>query len=180
MNIFFAAPWGRKTILITVLSGLLLILLPVIQIVVLRASHAPPMSIWVLLTMLVVPPAVLLCSALFMIRGYTLDSGRLIIERLLWSNTMDLGDLESVYHDPEATKRSTKTWGNDGLFAMTGTFRNKTLGRYRAFITDSKLAVVLKFPTRTVVVTPDDPEKFIREIQKTFPKLAKREERSPR
>lgn len=178
MNISFSAPWGRKVTLLTILTGSLLLVLPVIQFVVLRATHAPAMSIWVLLALLVVPPVALLGCAFFMIRGYTLDAGRLIVQRLLWSNTLDLGDLEAVYHDPEATKRSIKIFGNDGLFAMCGTFRNKTLGRYRAYITDPKRAVVLKLRTRTVVVTPDGPEKFIREIQKTFPRLVNKPERS--
>jgi len=178
MNISFSAPWGRKVILITILTGFLLLILPAIQFVVLRAAHAQAMNFWVLLSVLVVPPAVLLGCAFFMIRGYTLDAGRLIVQRLIWSNTLDLGDLESVYHDPEATKRSVKIIGNDGLFAMCGTFRNKTLGRYRAFVTDPQRAVVLKLRTRTVVVTPDDPEKFIREIQKTFPRLVNKPERS--
>jgi hypothetical protein len=178
MNISFSAPWGRKVILITILTGSLLLILPAIQFIILRATQAPPRSIWVLLTILVVPPAVLLGCAFFMIRGYALDAGRLIVQRLLWSNTLDLGDLEAVYHDPEATKRSIKIIGNDGLFAMCGTFRNKTLGRYRAYITDPKRAVVLKLRTRTVVVTPDDPKKFIRELQRTFPRLANAPERS--
>lgn len=172
MNISFSAPWGRKVILLTILTSSLLLVLPAVQFIILRASHARAMSIWVLLTMLVVPPAVLLGCAFFMIRGYTLDAGRLITRRLLWSNTMDLGDLEAVYHDPVATNSSRKIWGNDGLFAMSGLFQNETLGRYRALVTDPKRAVVLKFPNRTVVVTPDDPGKFIREIQKKFPKLA--------
>lgn len=178
MNISFSAPWGRKVILLTILTGSLLLVLPAIQFIILRASHARAMSIWVLLTMLVVPPAILLGCAFFMIRGYTLDAGRLIVQRLLWSNTMDLGDLEAVCHDPEATKRSRKIWGNDGLFAMSGLFRNETLGRYRAYITDPKRAVVLKLRTRTLVVTPDDPEKFVRELKRTFPRLANTPERS--
>ncbi len=178
MNISFSAPWGRKVILLTILTGSLLLILPAIQFIILRAAHSPAMSIRVLLIMLVVPPAILLGCAFFMIRGYTLDAGRLSIQRLLWSNTLDLGDLEAVYHDPEVTKRSRKIWGNDGLFAMSGLFRNEKLGRYRAYITDPKRAVVLKLRTRTVVVTPDDPEKFIRELQRTFPRLANTPERS--
>jgi len=172
MNISFSAPWGRKVTLLTILTGSLLLVLPAIQVLAMRASHVGTRHPWVLLQVVIVPPAVLLGCALFMVRSYTLDAGRLSIQRLFWSNTMDLGDLEAVYHDPEATKRSRKIWGNDGLFAMSGLFRNEPLGRYQAYITDPKRAVVLKLRTRTVVVTPDDPEKFIREIKRTFPKLA--------
>lgn len=178
MNISFSAPWGRKVTIITILTSALLLLLPIIQVVALLASNVPAMNKGILVASALLSPLVLLGCAFFMVRGYTLDAGRLIVQRLIWSNTLDLGELESVHHDPEATKRSRKIIGNDGLFAMHGTFRNKTLGRYKAFITDPKRAVVLKLRTRTVVVTPDDPERFIKEIERTFPKLVKKGERS--
>lgn len=178
MNISFSAPWGRKVTIITILTSLLLIIIPIVQVVALRASNIPSSNKWVLIASALVSPLVLLGCALFMIRGYTLDAGRLIVQRMIWTNTLDLGDLEAAYHDPEAVKRSRKSIGNDGLFAMHGTFRNKTLGRYKAFITDPERAVVLKLRDRTVVVSPDDPERFLRELQRTFPRLANTPERS--
>jgi hypothetical protein len=54
--------------------------------------------------------------------------------------------------------------GNGGFFAFTGYFRNKELGAYRAFMTDRRLAVVLRFPDRVIVVSPDRPEDFVSAI----------------
>ncbi len=51
-----------------------------------------------------------------------------------------------------------------GLFSFTGSFRNKALGAYRAFVTDPHRTVVLRFPKRTVIVSPDSPEAFLHEI----------------
>jgi hypothetical protein len=51
------------------------------------------------------------------------------------------------------------------VFSFTGLFRNRTLGMYRAFVTDPRRAVVLRLPRRTVVVSPADPEAFVREVQ---------------
>ncbi len=51
-------------------------------------------------------------------------------------------------------KGSIRTFGNGGLFCFSGRFRNRKLGSYRAFATDPKLAVVLRFPDKIVVVTP--------------------------
>jgi len=56
---------------------------------------------------------------------------------------------------------SLRLFGNGGLFAITGWFWNRKLGRYRAFATDPARAVVLRYATRRILLTPDDVQKFI-------------------
>jgi hypothetical protein len=56
---------------------------------------------------------------------------------------------------------SIRTFGNGGLFGFIGLFRNKKLGRYRAFATDEKNAVVLRFATHTLVITPEQPQRAV-------------------
>ena len=73
--------------------------------------------------------------------------------------------LPSAEADPVALKGSIRLAGNGGLFAFCGWFRNSKLGVYRAFCTDLAHAVVLRFPDRTVVVTPDQPDKFVAAIR---------------
>jgi hypothetical protein len=57
-----------------------------------------------------------------------------------------------------------RLFGNGGFFCFAGWFRNSKLGVYRLFGTDAKLAVVLRFSDKTVVITPDDPQKFVTDI----------------
>jgi hypothetical protein len=52
------------------------------------------------------------------------------------------------------------------MFSITGLFRNRALGNYRAFVTDLTQTVVLRFPKRTVVVSPQNPERFVADISK--------------
>jgi hypothetical protein len=52
------------------------------------------------------------------------------------------------------------------MFCFAGAFHNKKLGSYRAFATDNNRTVILKFSNRTVVVTPDNPEEFVKRIKK--------------
>jgi len=54
--------------------------------------------------------------------------------------------------------------GNGGFFSFTGLFYNRKLGFHRAFVTDHIRTVVLRFPHRTVVVSPADPEAFVRDL----------------
>lgn len=61
--------------------------------------------------------------------------------------------------------RSLRLFGNGGLFCSAGWFRNRTLGRYRAFAMSPRHAVVLTFAARVVAVTPDDPERILRALE---------------
>jgi hypothetical protein len=72
--------------------------------------------------------------------------------------------LRSAKFEPIAVQHSWRTLGNRGMFAITGWFRNSTLGLFRAYMTDFNRAVVLRYPYTTVVVSPDDPVRFVREV----------------
>jgi hypothetical protein len=112
----------------------------------------------------VVPLLTFLLSAAFMVRGYVVTGGFLCIKRLGWVTRLDLSRLTSATVDPNAVERSVRIFGNGGFFSFTGWFRNKKLGSYRAYATDTKKTVVLRFADQTVVITPDDPERFASEI----------------
>jgi hypothetical protein len=115
-------------------------------------------------------PLVLVLGCLpFMVRGYVLTETALTIERLGWRNRWALEGLVSVEVDPEALKRSIRLCGNGGLLSFTGWFRNKKLGLYRLFATDPRRSVVLKFHSRTIVITPDQPAAFVAEVLRRKP-----------
>jgi hypothetical protein len=115
--------------------------------------------------MIVLPVTVLVVSAFFVIRGYVLEEDSIWVQRLFWKTRIPLSELVSAEADPSAMSRSLRTFGNGGLFCFAGFFRNKTLGSYRAFAADPRNSVVLRFPHRTVVVTPEEPQRFVRALQ---------------
>ena len=110
------------------------------------------------------PLAVILIFALFMVRGYSIANSTLLVHRPFWKTQVSLRELRSVKFDPTATHRSIRTFGNGGFFSFTGYFRNKELGSYRAFMTDRRRAVVLRFPSSVIVISPDRPEDFVNTI----------------
>jgi hypothetical protein len=112
----------------------------------------------------VLPLAILFSSALFTIRGYTITSDAILVQRLFWTTRLPLAGLQSAQLEPNAMRSSLRTFGNGGLFSFTGFFRNKGLGAYRAFVTDPNQTVVLRFSNRTVVVSPAAPEEFVQDI----------------
>jgi hypothetical protein len=119
------------------------------------------------------PPAIALFAALFVVSGYELDGRCLRVRRLLWATPVSLVGIRKTYHDPGAMKCSIRVFGNGGLLSITGIYKNKPLGWYRAFVTDPSHAVVLVLPSRVVVISPSDPLAFIQQLRSTFPEIHK-------
>lgn len=86
------------------------------------------------------------------------------MHRLLWDTKLPRIGLESACVEPDALRRSIRTFGNGGAFSFTGFYWNKRLGSYRAFVTDLRRTVVLRYAKRRVVLSPDAPEEFVRDL----------------
>lgn len=152
----FSAPWSRQLKLLSTLSSAILVGISVI--LAAKAPQQPPLlyqvSIWLC-------PAIIVLCALFAVRGYRLQGENLLVLRPGWQTRIPLAGLVAADHRADATNGSIRLFGNGGFFAYTGLFRNRALGRYRAFATDVTKAVVLEFPDRKIVITPDNPEHFV-------------------
>ncbi|MGP8054893.1 MAG: protein kinase domain-containing protein [Limisphaerales bacterium] len=101
--------------------------------------------------------------ALFTIRGYTITRNALLVHRLLWNTRLSLDGLKSARFELGAMRWGIRC-GNGGFFSFTGLFYNRKLGFHRAFVTDHIRTVVLRYPHRIVVVSPTDPEAFVRDL----------------
>jgi hypothetical protein len=110
----------------------------------------------------ILPLICVLVAVLYTVRGYSVSENTLLVQRLLWSTRLSLAGLQSVEFRPDAVRGSVRTFGNGGFFSFTGCYRNKSLGSYRAFVTDPKRIVALRFPKQAVVLSPDSPEDFVR------------------
>ncbi|MCA9572726.1 MAG: hypothetical protein KC656_33030, partial [Myxococcales bacterium] len=75
--------------------------------------------------------------------------------------------LVSAEHDPTAIRASIRTFGNGGLFSVSGWFANRALGAYRAYLTNTADTVVLRFRDGVVVVSPDAPRDFVAALDPT-------------
>lgn len=159
-EIRFGAPWALSVKIITIVVIGLLLGLPVI------AAGKLPANTPVLarLATTILPPAILLCTLAFMVRGFVLTHSELVIERFGWCNHIPLNMVVSVNADADAMRGSIRLCGSGGVFGFFGWFRNRKLGVYRAYGTDPRLSVVVKLTNRTIVVTPDDPNRFVTEI----------------
>ncbi len=156
----YPAPWGRPLVVISVLATVLCLGLTFFE---WSRVTGPPLGMpafW----LGCLPLALVIGCALFTIRGYALTPDTLLIRRFLWSTRVPLAELKSAEYLPGAMRGSIRTFGNGGFFSVTGLFWSRPLGSYRAFVTDLQRTVVLRFPGRTVVLSPESPEDFVRVV----------------
>jgi hypothetical protein len=172
-EVHFRAPWSVSLWVISLGATLILAAAGVGGALLLTE---PPASVKALLGGVIF--LTLAVNALFTVRGYALGNEALYVKRLLWWTEIGLDGLQSVVVDRDACRRSIRLFGNGGLFAFAGLFRNKKLGRYRLCGTDLKRAVVLKFSDRTWVITPHNPEDFARQVKRIAGLQPRRPDRS--
>ncbi len=107
--------------------------------------------------------ALTIVCALFAIRGYTITADAILIHRLFWATRLPLAGLKSARFEIAATRWGIRA-GNGGFFSCTGFRYNRLLGFHRVFVTDGARTVVLRYANRTVVISPADPEAFVRDL----------------
>ncbi len=151
----YKAPWSRSLVIVSSLVTILCLGLTLSMV-----WNGRGVLYWAGL----LPLAIVVGSALFTICGYTVTPDAILVHRLLWSTRLPLAGLKSAQFEPEAMRASIRTFGNGGLFSITGFFSNKLLGAYRAFVTDQHHTVVLRYSGRTLVVSPAAPEKFVHDL----------------
>jgi len=151
----FTAPWSRSLRVTTVLSVAVLLAVGLLGLLL----ETRPLPTWPLLLI----PLLLVLGALpFMVRGYVLTEDAIEVRRLGWSTVLPLDGLVAVTGEPEGLRGAVRTFGNGGLFGISGWFWSRRLGAFRAYATDPARVVLLRYRNgRKVVVTPGDVQHFV-------------------
>lgn len=148
----YSAPWSFSLVALSVVAGAIC------------AGTAVLLGRDGYVWLAILPLLILVLASLFVVRGYSVGPDALLVHRLFWMTRLPLKGLETAQFEPRAMRWSLRTFGNGGLFSFTGFYRNRLLGAYRAFVTNPRRTVVLRFPSRTIVVSPAAPEDFAREL----------------
>jgi hypothetical protein len=162
---FAPAPAGARVRLATMLSSVVVVLAIVAAVVLMaRDRHPPPRPVFGAVA--VIPVAFALAVFAGRMRRYRLVGGELRMEFLFRTVRFPLAGLVSATADREAMRHAWRMYGNDGLGGISGRFRSKRLGFFRAYLTDPEHAVVLRWPGRCLVISPDHPSSFIEAVRK--------------
>lgn len=157
---FFSAPWSTSVKIISV-AVMAILLVASLAVAPALPPKVPAFSRWLLGMM---PLLIILSTLPFVVRGYALGARELEIRRFGWSNRIPFADIVSAEANPDAMNGSLRLCGSGGLFGFFGWFWNRQLGMYRAYCTDLKRCVIVRLRTRTIVVSPDEPERFVVEL----------------
>lgn len=157
----YRATWSPLLRIITVAASLLCVGVAIHERHALASGDLRGLEFWFGL----LPLALLVGTALCTVRGYSITPDTILIHRLCWKTKLSRQGLESAEFQPGILRRSIRTFGNGGLFSFTGWYYNRTLGGYRAYATDIRRTVVLRLQGKTIVLTPDEPERFVSELK---------------
>ncbi len=156
----YKAPWCRGLVVISVLATVLCLLVSLLPWVVPTLGKGGGMAgalMWV--PVLMIPGC-----AWFMVLGYSISSDEILVRRPFRVTRLPRAGLLEAEARPDAMRGSIRTFGNGGFYSVTGWYWSRGLKSYRAYVTDFKRTVVLRYRSRTLVVSPDDPEGFVREL----------------
>jgi len=158
----FSAPWSRSLRLLTTLAVIILVSLTLASLLI-----TARLSLWARIALEGAPPVVLFLALLSSVRGYVVTESQIEVQRLGWSTVLPLAGLATVTGEPDGMRGSLRLFGNAGLFAISGWFWNRRIGRYRAYATDPERAVLLRYRDGTnVLLTPHDVQHFIVRVRR--------------
>jgi hypothetical protein len=161
---FESAPMGSRVVRATALAVSIALLMMVAEFgfgIVMFERHT--MQAARLLPVTILPVVVLLALIVKFYSDRSSTSRFRIVNNdlLLGRKRYPIGGLTEVARDPEIMRRAFKMMGNGGLGAIRGRYWSKRVGKFEAFLTGTENAVVLRWPGKTVAVSPADPEFFM-------------------
>lgn len=100
-------------------------------------------------------PAIFLISWGLHPQYYLVENGKLIIVRPFSKLELRLQDFNKIEPvDKAITRGSIRLFGSGGFFGFFGLFHNKTLGRYRMYVTDRNKLILLRGDKDCRLISP--------------------------
>ncbi len=155
-TVAFGASWSRSTRLLTAVFF-------VCSITILAICY-PPSPFFYGTTALVI--FALALAYWYAPTGYRIDTAAVQVERRAGPFPIPFDLLRSArLMEPPELAETTWRWPSvGGLFGFYGTFETPALGRHRWYASRDENLVVLQTTRGPVVISPDDPATFVREV----------------
>jgi hypothetical protein len=124
-------------------------------------------SYWVIYLLLASAVVFLVCVGCYLRApiAYEINHVGLTVEFRLGQKSF--GPITRIVRPNTRSGMGLRLWGNGGLFAGTGIFWSSQWGLFRAYVSTSNrdLYLMVETPDRKVLISPDDPEKVLRESE---------------
>jgi hypothetical protein len=163
---------------VTVVTGLLLLLFGLLIVSAMLAFNTAPRIITVLAISLVITVcgAIAAVAYLYTPTAVALTDKVVRIERPIGPVEVEYRAIRSVQVSNQwfGTSLKRPPGGNSGFFGIWGSFRSGALGSYTMYGTRARGAVVIATTEGTIVVTPDDRERFAEELERQVRQTSER------
>ena len=100
----------------------------------------------------------LLFGYLFSIKNYTLENGKLTINRPIGNKSINIAEITEVrpVHKDELSG-SIRTFGNGGFFGYYGKYYNRKLGHMTLYTTQTRNRILIRTTRgQKIIISPDD------------------------
>ena len=124
-----------------------------------------------IIVVLVLLPGIVI--AMYMLRTHAIivDEYSITIDRKTRPVVISFSDILYIKR-VDTMKYAIRTFGNGGVFGYTGLYYKKGIGSMRWYCTQRKNYILIeKTNNKKIVITPDDPEGFMRDIEAKNPLL---------
>ncbi|HZV35634.1 MAG TPA: PH domain-containing protein [Verrucomicrobiae bacterium] len=101
----------------------------------------------------------------FRIRSYEINSGNLIIHAGFGKKVVPLAGLKSVSLEENPFAGATKDAAMAGVWSYYGAFSSTKFGLFHAYATTTARGVMLTWPDKKVLVTPDNTSHFLQSVK---------------
>ena len=138
--------------------------------IIVQAAHKDIMLVPVIFVTVLLPGIVI---AMYLLKtiAVIVDENAITIERKIRPVVINFSDIVSVKR-VENMRYTIRTFGNGGVFGYTGMYYKKGIGFMRWYCTQRKNYILIeKTNNKKIVITPDDPESFIKDIEAKNPLL---------
>jgi hypothetical protein len=167
MGMEYGASWSMPLTLRIVASMFLTPFAAFALFVALRVGARAPL--WLCFVLAAIPVALAMLLLFRAIRGFVVTREAVFVRRLMWSSCEPLAGLVEARVDEGAMQGVTRLRTLAGGFGTGGWFWSARFGRFRGYLTNARRVVVLKFDRGTVLLSPDDPDAFVRHIESFRP-----------
>ena len=155
----FSASYDRTTKIVSTIVCVLVMLIPI-------AIHTAPMGP----LMGGLGPFLLILAYAYSPRGYRVAEHAIAVRRLIGGVRIPLDDVREVRTGTaDDFAGCIRLWGSGGLFGYYGVFRTSKLGKCTWYVTSRRKSVVVITGAKTVVLSPDAPERFVAAIRASVP-----------
>jgi hypothetical protein len=165
MEMTFRPIVSRQIMLTTLLSSAILLVVGLLLIYLSNQYRGKGPTRYIILASGCLALFFLLGSTTFRIKSYQIESGNLVIHFGMGKKLFPLNRLTEARIEQNPFSGARRVMGIGGLWCMYGSFSSERLGDFTAYASGTSQGVLLTWPDKKVLVTPDEPERFIKALQ---------------